>query len=134
MEKPGNISEYWFHSYYRVMVIELEEYYVVSVDVYRDNWLWSIDNELCINDKEYCLVYHYPHASELKRLYGELADYIQNCEIVGVRAKSRVEVVNVRYSISKEKPLTYNNIEQLFYKSWELIGCSIKEPEDIVCR
>jgi len=134
LEFLGNISEYWFHDYWRVLVIELSDRLIISVDVYRDTWLWNTDSIECIDDKNYCILYYKVSKDELNKVFGELSKYFIDAEIVGIKAKDRFETVNVRYKVSGDKKLTYNDISELFYKSWILIGCVFRDVEDIECK
>ena len=129
-----NISEYWFHDYWRVLIVELSDRSIVSVDVYRDGWFWNTDSMKCIDDENYCVLYHKVSLDELSRVFGELSKYFISVEVVGIKAKDRLETVNVRYTVSGDKKLTYNDISELFYKSWVLIGCIFKDVEDIECK
>jgi len=129
-----NISEYWFHDYWRVLIIELSNRTIVSVDVYRDGWFWNTDSMKCIDVENYCILYHKVSMDELSRVFGELSKYFISVEVVGIKAKDRLETVNVRYMVSGDKKLTYNDISELFYKSWILIGCVFKDVEDIECK
>ena len=129
-----NISEYWFHDYWRVLIVELSDRSIVSVDVYRDGWFWNTDSIRCIDGENYCILYHKVSMDELSRVFGELSKYFISVEVVGIKAKDRFETVNVRYTVSGDKKLTYNDISELFYKSWVLIGCIFKDVEDIECK
>lgn len=129
MEGLESVSEYWFHNYYRVLVIDSSSEYVVSVDVYRRGWLWSVDEESCLSDREYCLVYHRVDPAVLSDKLGDLASLVRRVEIVGVKARGRVEAVNVRYFLSRDRVLKYSDIEKLFYISWDLVGARLEAEE-----
>jgi len=133
MESMENISEYWFHEYWRVLLIGSGDHLIVSVDVYRTGWFWNTDSMECLSDGKYCLLYHNVSRDELDRVLGELSKYIVKAEIVGVKAGERFETVNVRYTVSRDRELTYNDISDLFYSSWKLIGCTFRDVEDIEC-
>ncbi len=117
-----NVSEYWFHNYYRVLVVKTGSSYLVSVDVYRKGWIWSIDDRECVCNGEYCLLYHRVSREELASIDGleDVIDRVVEAFIVGVKARDRLETVNVRYRIEGSSPLKYSDIEKIFYASWSL--------------
>uniref|UniRef100_A0A7C4D7B9 Uncharacterized protein n=1 Tax=Staphylothermus marinus TaxID=2280 RepID=A0A7C4D7B9_STAMA len=125
MEKPSNVSEYWFNNYYRVIVVKLSnDKKFVSVDVYRDKWLFKDYEEICISNNEYCLLY-----SEVDPLkYNHLFDNILIDKIIvtGVKSNKVFETINIRWFITGE--IDYNSILKIFQYSWEIIGC--KPPLD----
>lgn len=128
-----NINEYWFHDYWRVLVIETSDRLIVSIDVYREGWFWNIDSRKCIDGENYCILYHKVSLEEIGKLLGKLSEYIIDVEIIGIKAKDRFETIGVRYVISSNKNLTFQDLSELFYKSWILIGCVFRDVEDIVC-
>ena len=131
MEAPDNVSEYWFLEFYRVLVTRIDNENYVSVDVYREEWPWSLDGstKICVKDEEYCLLYHVIDRDLVNKVFDKLAENIVKVEAVGVKTGDKLETVNVRYIIRGE--LKYNDIEQLFYNSWKLIGCSPPSIEEL---
>ncbi|WFO75423.1 hypothetical protein J4526_00525 [Desulfurococcaceae archaeon MEX13E-LK6-19] len=130
MEQPSNVSEYWFLRYYRVLIIEENGKKTVSVDVYKKGFVHKITSEKCLENKEYCILYSEIDKKDYLKILGEdLANKIEKTIVVGVKAKNKTETVNVRYIINGE--LTYNDIERLFYKSWEIIGCNAPREEEL---
>jgi hypothetical protein len=123
-EKPGNITEYWFLDYYRVLVVELGgDEKLVSVDVYRRGWLYEDYEYECVSNNRYCILY-----KDLEPIdkYSLPTASIEKITVTGIKALDQYEIVNVRWFIRGK--LVYRDVENIFYWSWELIGC--KGPRD----
>ncbi len=112
----GNVSEYWFLDHYRIIVARLASgKYLLSVDVYRRNWVFEKYDQVCI--KNYCLLY-----AEIDPSKYDLADKgVSKIIVTGLKYDGHKETINVRY-IMDQQP-TYPLIERLFYQSWRIIGC-----------
>ncbi len=114
------LSEYWFLDYYRVLKIRSNGKYLLSIDVYRRGFPFEPSYRECVMDDKYCLLYHeYP----IDRVG---IDGVERVVITGVKAGDRYETVNVRWVLSIDPG--YDLIEEIFYRSWEVIGC--RRPVD----
>jgi hypothetical protein len=113
-----NVSEYWFLDHYRVLVVKTNDNkYFVSVDVYRRKWPFNdFDDEICVSDNKYCIVYKEINTPD--KLDGLDIDRVI---VTGIRVGDHVETVNVRWVL--RGGLKYSVIEEIFYRSWNLIGC-----------
>lgn len=130
VEHPSNVSEYWFLRYYRVLVVEEDGEKIVSVDVYKKGYDHEVVDENCLSSKEYCILYSEVDKNKYSSVFEKsIYDKIDKIVIVGVKARDRLETVNVRYVVKGD--LTYNDIEQLFYASWRIIGCSAPRSEEL---
>lgn len=131
MEKPGNVSEYWFLKYYRVLVIEEDDKKIVSVDVYRKNFVATSKTVLkCIDGENYCIMYEELSEPEYRDVIpSSLRDKVKKVVVVGVKAKDKLETINVRYVVHGN--LKYSDVEELFYASWKLIKCSSPREEEL---
>ena len=116
------ISEYWFFDHYRVLVIkEPNNKYIVSVDVYRKGWNFEVNEEVCVSQNRYCLIYCTIDPSK-----HNIVDGIAKIVITGIKTNHGLETVDVRYIMNRSP--TYSDIEKMFYYSWKLIGC--EGPKD----
>ncbi|OYT40313.1 MAG: hypothetical protein B6U89_02510 [Desulfurococcales archaeon ex4484_58] len=124
MNEEEIVSEYWFHNYYRVLVVRLnKESYLLSVDVYRNEWMFNDYEERCVSGKKYCLLYKKLE----ENINIESSDLeVREVMITGVKAGDIYETINVRWIVVGK--LRCNDIEKIFYRSWEIIGC--KGPRD----
>jgi len=114
---PDNVSEYWFHNYYRVLVIDRGDgLKILSVDVYRRGWFFDKYDSKCV-DQNYCLLYAY--IDNPKTMLNKVV--VEKIIVTGVKARDTYETINVRWFIRGD--LTYSVVEEIFYASWELIGC-----------
>jgi len=131
VERPENISEYWFHKYYRVLVIELDgSEKIVNVDVYRKGWIFDNYKETCLSNGKYCLLnYVIEDVERLKTLLGELCTKVKKIGIMGVKVGEKVETINVKYFVIGD--LRYDEIKELFYKSWELIKSNLPQESSL---
>ena len=121
------VEEHWFHKYYRVLVADDGDAYLVSIDVYRRGWDWGVDDEICIGEKNTCILYNRISREELRRELGGLAEHIYEAYRVGLRVGSRLETINIRARI-KRKPGP-GELEKLFYAAWRLAGCRARREE-----
>lgn len=131
MEKPSNVNEYWFLKYYRVLVIEEDDKKIVSVDVYKKDFTVTSNTVLkCIDDKNYCIMYRELSMPEYRNVIpSSLRDKVKKVVVVGVKAKDKLETINVRYVVHGD--LKYSDVEELFYTSWKLIKCSPPREEEL---
>ncbi|AFL67036.1 hypothetical protein Desfe_1165 [Desulfurococcus amylolyticus DSM 16532] len=118
MSKPGIISEYYFSDYYRVIVIEEGDSYIVSVDVYRSKWIFTDYTEKCVENT--CLLLKELSPESNGNRYVDL-DSVSKIIIIGVKVDDNYETINVKWVLRK-KP-TYSDIESLYEASWRIIGC-----------
>ncbi len=114
------VSEYWFLQFYRVLKIKTDDKYFLSVDVYRPRYPFNPTSKTCVKDEEYCTLY-YEYPVENIGIKG-----VEKIIVTGVKAKDKTETVNVRWILSIDPD--YKLVEEIFYKSWEIIGC--KPPSD----
>jgi len=118
--KPENIVEFWFLNHYRVLAIATsKDYVVLSVDVYRKNWLFSDYESVCVAGEEYCLLYKILAPDTSKHVLSK--GVVEKIVVTGVKAGSVYETVNVRWFIRGSVEL--GEVEKIFYWSWELVGC-----------
>ncbi len=107
------VKEYWFETFRRVIVIKLPMETFISIDVYNDKWNYSINSELCINNKK--LIYH-----KLNPTIIGLDSQQDSIELVGVNIGDRYELVNVRIRI-KSRSVSDNFIKSLYSKVIEIV-------------
>ncbi len=120
MSVEENVSEYWFLDHYRVLIVDLGNgKKFLSVDVYRRNWLFKDYTSKCVAGDKYCLLYKElaPDPNKHVLSNGRVSKII----VTGIKADDIYETINVRWFI--EGNISYNDIEKIFYWSWELIGC-----------
>lgn len=130
MERPRNVVEKWFHKYYRVLIVNIGDEKLVSVDVYVNKWPFNIDRKECVDGEKYCLLYKIiDDRDDIARFFGDLSSKIVRVEVTGVKARDRYETVNIRYVIRGE--LCDKEIEELFYKSWRLVGVGAPSVDEL---
>ncbi|MEM0001143.1 MAG: hypothetical protein QXH02_06915 [Desulfurococcaceae archaeon] len=109
----GNVlEEYYFDDYYRVLVINEDGRYVVSVDVYYANWEYSEHRELCI--EEVCLLVKEIAPSQVK----VSVDGVVKVLVIGTRVGGRYETINVKW-IMVRKPSS-SEISSIYMDSWNI--------------
>lgn len=113
--------ELWFNKYYRVLAVESGDGVLVSIDVYMDGFPWSIDSEVCLSSRDYCILYHRVRSEEIAKYYGELAREALFLEIVGVRTGDRLETTDVRILFRKEAHLSKSDLENLYSSTLKLL-------------
>ncbi len=113
-------SEYWFLDYYRVLKVRSNDKYVLSVDVYRRRYPFRPEEENCLEDGKYCIYYNRidPGETGVKGVIDVI--------VTGIKAGKVVETVNVRWILDHDPQ--YSEIEEIFKKSWIIIGC--RPPSD----
>lgn len=112
--EAGNVlEEYYFDDYYRVLVINEEGKYVVSVDVYYANWRYSEHRELCI--EEVCLLVKEITPSQVKAN----VDGVMKIMVIGTKVKDKHETINVKW-IMNRKPSS-NEILGIYRDSWNIV-------------
>lgn len=125
MDKPSNVTEYWFNNYYRVLVVDLGSgKKFVSIDVYRDKWLFNNYEQVCVLNNEYCLLYSEIEPGKYGCFFNNIV--INKILVSGFKSNNVFETTNVRWFITGE--LSYSDVLKLFHYSWEIIGC--KAPLD----
>lgn len=111
--EAGNVlEEYYFDDYYRVLVINEEGKYVVSVDVYYANWKYSEHRELCV--EEVCLLIKEIAPSQVK----VNMDGVVKIIVIGTRVKGKHETINVKW-IMNRKP-SINEVSSIYRESWNI--------------
>lgn len=106
------IREYYFDEYYRVIVVRDGEKYVVSVDVYRPNWVFSDHREICAENT--CLLF-----KELdNRVMG--VSGVEKTIIIGAKTGNRVETINVKWIIDHEP--SEEEIREMYKYSWSIVS------------
>lgn len=123
--KPNNVTEYWFNNYYRVIVVDLgEDRRLVSVDVYRDKWFFDKYEEICILNKNNCLLYSEVDPSKYRTFFNKIV--VDKILVTGVKSGEVLETTSVRWFVKGS--IDYNDVVKMFQYSWELIKC--KPPLD----
>ncbi|ADV65366.1 hypothetical protein [Desulfurococcus mucosus] len=120
MSQSAGVSEYYFSEHYRVLVIEEGDHYTVSVDVYRDEWVFTGHMEKCIGDT--CLLVKELEPGSTAALVDTGVEGVVKTVVIGVRVKETRETVNVKWIMGR-KP-SYSDVEALYRASWRLIGCT----------
>lgn len=106
------VNEYFFDNYYRVVVLEDEGGFLVSVDVYITDWRLGEPVEKCINNT--CLL-----VKEIT--LNNSQEYPCNpskITIIGVKTSGKRETISVKW-LCREKP-GYNQIQALYELSWRI--------------
>mgnify|MGYP001772586198 CR=1 FL=1 len=109
----SKIEEYYFNEYYRVLVIEDEEGYVVSVDVYKNSWKYEDAESICVENT--CLL--------LKKIKGNPTSNITGVKeviVIGARVGSSLETINVKWLLDHKPSL--EEVRAIYESSWQLIS------------
>lgn len=117
----SNYTELWINKHYRVIAVDSGDGVLVSIDVHMDGFPWSIDAEACLSNRDYCILYHRVRDEEIAKYYGELAGEALFIEIVGVRARDRLEATDVRIMLRKEAHLSKSDLENLHSSTLKLL-------------
>lgn len=113
------VEEYYFDDYYRVIVIRSSQYYVVSVDVYVNHWIFDVYESTCIEDT--CLLVKKLGEDALECISG-----VREIMVVGVKVGSKLETINVKWFVD-HRP-SAQEVETIYRCSWKLIT-SYNQPK-----
>ncbi|MCY0868903.1 MAG: hypothetical protein OWQ48_06760 [Desulfurococcus sp.] len=117
--EPENVSEYYFSEHYRVLVVEENGEFTVSVDVYREGWDFTDYTSKCIGDV--CLLLK-ELTSDSLRIVAEGIEGVVKVAVIGVRVADKYETIGVKWVIDR-KP-GYAQVEAIYKASWKLVGCA----------
>lgn len=109
------IEEYYFDDFYRVILVEEEGGYTLSVDVYLPYWPFGEYEKSCVqtDEKEVCLLF-----KELEM--SEFTDLVEKVVVTGSLIGGEYETINVKYFL-KKRPST-EEVRQLYEYAPKLLS------------
>ena len=106
------LEEYYFDNFYRVLVVRENEKYVVSVDVYYNEWKRIDQKEVCVENT--CLLVKEVDPNDVKALFQS----VEKIFIIGVKVNDKLETVNVKW-VFNSKP-SREVMEKIYKYSWKI--------------
>lgn len=109
------IEEYYFDDFYRVILVEEEEGYTLSVDVYLPYWPFGESEKSCVtaDGREICLLFKELEINEFTDLVGKVV-------VTGSLIGGESETINVKYFL-KRRPST-EEVRQLYEYASRLLS------------
>lgn len=121
MEKPSEITEYYFSDFYRALVVKINENeYMVSIDVYkkRSECMPNGHNVryVCINDT--CLIVEEIDPAVV--INSIKVEGLSKIFIITTKVGDNCEIINVKWLVNK-KPM-FEDVETMYTASWQIIS------------
>ncbi|MEM2025276.1 MAG: hypothetical protein QXW94_03195 [Desulfurococcaceae archaeon] len=116
-EEPSSlkIEELFFDEYYRMLVLEDLNRFIISVDVYKPGWDYTNYKDVCIN--ETCLLLKELSPSEIN--LDAAMGGVEKVVVVGVKVGAKFETIGVKWFM-KHKPSS-EEVRSIYERSWRII-------------